>query len=374
MDRDVISPRQVWVLLFVALLGPAELLPNLTAALAGRGAWCAMVLAFPVLLAEGWLVGRLSKDGGLAKGTLHRLGPVVGRGVLLLYIMYGLFLLALYARLAGERLLWAGYRGGRLPLFLLVLLGFALWMGRRKVSAFGRAVEIFFYALVIVLGVVVIFSLIDGRVERVWPVEGSELPAALAAALAPVGTLSVGVYAGCLLGRMKGEQKAGRQGIRWLAALCLCLAAIQVAVLAQLGPTLTGWLEHPFFEVARGVGVGGVFRRMESVTVAVWVLADLALLGLLTFSLRDLGEGLHSGWGKAMPWIGTVAAFAAAMWAFPENSPAARQIAQTWVPLINFILAGPLPLLILLIGRMRKKGKGTSCGKNGEKVEDIVDP
>ena len=157
MDRDVISARQLYVLLFAALLSPAvRALPCWTVGTAGRGAWLTGLGALPVLLLAAWVLRGLVRKGpvGLVERCLDALGPVLGRGLLLVYIMWGLFLLALEARLYGERMVAAGGKNASLPVLLLILLALVLWMGRKKLAAFARAAEIFYLILIVALGVV----------------------------------------------------------------------------------------------------------------------------------------------------------------------------------------------------------------------------
>ena len=68
--RDSISARQLYGMLFTGLLTPAvRVLPGLTAAVAGKGAWLTGLLAFPPLLGIGWMVFTLSRgEGGLCPG------------------------------------------------------------------------------------------------------------------------------------------------------------------------------------------------------------------------------------------------------------------------------------------------------------------
>ena len=118
-------------------------LPTWTAATAGEGAWLTGLLAFPVLLAMGWIFRGLfhaaPADSGLAQIFQTVLGKVLGGGLTIIYGIWALFLLCLQARLYGERMLATGYRNASVTVFLAVLLALVLWMGRKKLSAFTRA-------------------------------------------------------------------------------------------------------------------------------------------------------------------------------------------------------------------------------------------
>ena len=100
MKQDRISTRQLGALLWAGLMAPAaELLPAVTLPLAGRAAWLSALAALPVVLLIGWTLTKLdlSRDG-LAGAVCRGMGPWAGKGVLLLYMIWGELLLALRLR------------------------------------------------------------------------------------------------------------------------------------------------------------------------------------------------------------------------------------------------------------------------------------
>ena len=358
LNTDKISARQLYALLFTALLAPmVRALPGWTAGTAGVGAWLTGLLAFPPLLLEGWLVWALlrrAQGGGLARAYQDALGPVLGKGAVCLYLLWGLFLLALSARLYAERMLSAGYQGGSVWAFLAVLLGLVLWMGRRKLSAFARAAEIFYLVLSLALGLVLLFSILDVTPEHVLPIWFEDAPGILAATAVPVGVLSAGVFAGFVAGQVRPGADDRRRGVRWLAALCVVAALLQFGVLAQLGPQLSARMEAPFFEVARGVGVSGAFQRVESLIVALWVFSDFVLLGLLVFALRAMVGALLGGRGERYaPWAAVGLGLLGAVFLFPDGF-SAKNLAGVIAPLGNLALGFVLPGVALAVGRLRK--------------------
>ena len=84
MGDDKISRTQLMALLWAGVMAPAaELLPALLLPGAGRGAWLAVLLAAPLVLASGWLMGSLTGEEGLSKTVAGLLGRWLGGAVLL---------------------------------------------------------------------------------------------------------------------------------------------------------------------------------------------------------------------------------------------------------------------------------------------------
>ena len=237
-----------------------------------------------------------------------------------------------------------------------VLLALVLWMGRKKLSAFTRATEVFYLALALALGLVLAVSIQDLTPENVLPVWVSDLPGAAAATLVPLGVAGAGVFMAFLGGQITVVEGDRRRCVRWLAAGCLVMAALQFAVLGQLGPDLSAQLEEPFFEVARGVGINGAFQRVESVVVALWAFSDLALLGLLVFACRNMSETL---WGeRGRKWsvpVVVALTFLGAVFLFPDDFTAQRA-ASEGVLFGNLLLGFGVPALLRLVQKVKRAG------------------
>ena len=370
MKDDKISRTQLMALLWAGVMAPAaELLPALLLPGAGKGAWLAVILAAPLVLAAGWLLGSLAGREGLAASTVGLLGRWAGGLVLLLYIVWGLFLLSVRLRLCAQRLLASGERDGALWFFLLSVAAVLLWMGRGKLPAFARAGQLFLTALLVTAGIVLGLSLFQARPERLLPLWWDEAGPVMQGALSAAGVMGWGLFLPFLMGEVRdqGENK-NWHWLFWGLGGALLLAAAQAVILANLGAGLAGRLENPFFALAKSVGVEGAFQRVESVVTALWTFADLTMGGVLIFALQAMAAQLLPE--KALPWTPWAAVLlgtAGALALFP-----ALGLAEEWnrrqIPAGNLILGFLLPALLWL-GRKLFPGKGkdgTSCREKPE--------
>lgn len=324
MPEDRITLRQLLALTFAALLSPAvQILPGETALRAGEGAWLSALAALPAALAGWWALCALLRRGkelrGLPRAACDLLGPAAGRGLCLVYLLWGLFLLAANARLAALRFLTISYRNASLSLFALILLGVAFWLARKPAGALARAGEVFFLALTVGLALTLALGAFQIRAVNLLPVWTEDLPGLASAALPVLGLLGYGVFAACLAGPVEPEEGGRRKALRWGVGLCLTLTALQAVCLGGFGPGLVARLDTPFFMMAKAIGFEGTFQRVESLVIALWVLSDLALLALLTAACDRLARqtfALREGRSAALPVA--LAAGAGALWLFPD--------------------------------------------------------
>ena len=371
-----ISHTQLTALIWAAMLAPAaELLPAITLPAGGKGAWLAPVAAIPLVLLSGELLGRLSREGGLARGLCHRLGPVLGGGTLLIYMVWALVLLALRLRLCAQRLLSTGYRDGALWYFLLAVAAVALWLGVGHLPALARTGQIFLAILLVTGGIVLLLSLGRVRPERVLPLWLEDVGPVLVSGLPAAGALGWGIWGAFLAGQLKPAEGRGRwYGRFWGAGGCLLLALAQWVVLGNLGPALAGRLDDPFFALAKSVGIEGAFQRVESVIVAVWTLADLILAALLLFSLRKGAECVPLFKERDRQTAATALLLAVVLALGLFSRERAVRWSREVVPWVNLLLALGIPVAVNLLGAILGKGEERAdvVVKKGGKVADIV--
>ena len=348
MENYQISPGQKSTMAWAAILAPAvSVLPGATAKLAGEGAWLAYVAALPVavLLARGLGLERQ----GLAQRIMHRLGKIAGRAVLIIYIMWALLLMSARLRLSGQRLLLTAQRDGGLWFFLPVIAAMALWMAWGKPGAFDRTAVLLFRILILALGLVVLLTVAQSRVENLWPVWVQDVPGILRGAVPVVGVLCYGAYAAFLPGG-EGDPKHGR------TVYCMgLLTLLQLSILGNLGAPLTAGLEDPFLTLSKRVGVEGAFQRVESLVSALWLFADLALLGLLLWACRQIMAEVcpaFRGLWTACVCTGLVLLGAGILF---RDAVAARRFEQAVAPVGNLVLGVGVPLLLVLWERGKKE-------------------
>ena len=143
MEREKeLSMTQLMALVWLADLAPAAQLLRTSAEVGGAGGWLSPLLALPVLAALGGLMGWAAGREGLAEKLRRGLGPVLGRGVLFLYIGWAALLAGRRLGQCALRLSEGGSRDGSAWFFLGVMALTALWMVRGSLAALGRTAQI----------------------------------------------------------------------------------------------------------------------------------------------------------------------------------------------------------------------------------------
>lgn len=350
MGRDMLSMRQMMVLLTVALLAPAtELLPTLVAGGAGSGGWLAVLGALPVLLIALWAAGALVRGGGMRQA----LGKVGGTLINIMYMAWILVTLTLFLRLSGTRLAEL-YGDGFAFGCVAALLAAAVWMGLGKTSALARAGEVFYLALAVALGGVILLGIFHVEWDNLL-LSKREAMGIPWSTLASAGLL-LNIFPAAALGeKVNTAPKSGRRAVGWTIVFSVALALASAAVIGCLGPMLTARMPMPFLTMVQGLKVKGALQRMETLFNALWVLSDLILIGLLLHAWRALAGQLRPGrWGRWSVVPLAVLALAAGWMAFPERT-SVRTFCTAALPLLGLIGGLLFPLFAQIPLRLRRK-------------------
>lgn len=348
MGRDVLSVRQVMVLLAVTLIAPAaDGLPTLAANLAGRGGWLIGVGAVPVLLLALWLTAKAFSQRSL----VEQLGKPVGYTIIIIYMMWIVLVLTAALRLSGARM-EVIYSTGSPFLLVLALAAVAAWIGTGRAAALARSAEIFYLAIVVVLIGVSLLAALKIEGGNLYPPDWAAVPGG---SIAAAGWLLNVVPIAVLGRRIPKENRSMRRACGWVCAFCAALTLILIAVIGCIGPVLSARLEIPYIITVQGLGVKGVLQRMEGLVASVWLLSDLVLAGGLIRSWCDYAQELHPGrWVRWSGMAAVAAALAAAWLLFPEGADA-RVFCIRFLPVIGLVLGLIVPAFLVLISHLRGK-------------------
>ncbi len=342
MEQGCIGAGKLTGAVWAAVLSPAVgILPALAARFGGQGGWLAPLVVLPALLLLTRVWGRLAQ-------RKDRMDGAAGRLLTIIYIMWALVLACARLRLSGQRLQFTAQRETRLWFFLPILAAAAAWLAWGKADAFVRAAAVFGRVLTLTLGAVVGLTLFQIRPENLFPLWTGDILPVLRAAVPTLGVLCCGVYGAFLWG---GGQAEGVK--RRVSGGCVALALLLLSVLGNMGAELAAALEDPFLTLSKHVGVEGAFQRVESLVSTLWLLGDLALLGLLLWACRQMMHGLAPRWrGRWVAAAGAAAILLGTGLIF-RDAILAQRFEYTLAPLGNLVLGGAVPCALYLLEKRK---------------------
>ncbi|MCC8182592.1 MAG: spore germination protein [Clostridiales bacterium] len=359
MEQERMTTRQMAILLFCGLLAPLlRVIPEETGPLAGEGGWAAPLLALPVFLLALWALGRtfrrLPRTAGIPQ--MYRLAYGAGLGGLLtaatalwLAVM-GAFNLRLY----GESFVSSIYTDTNIWLFLVVMMAVVCLVSCRGFATVCRMGRLFFYVLVITVGLVILLGVREVRLYHLWPVWLQGWDGLLLSAGPVLSVLGFSVPILYCKGRTSEHGQGEKILAAWFSLLCLLLSAVGAVIIGLFGWQTAIRLQTPFFSMAKEVTLGEITERIEAIVAAVWVFSDLAMLAAQVCAIGEYGKELWRGGSRRWLICGAgVVVILGAAW----MDSATFELQELWKGLQgwNAVICYGLPLSACLLLRVRRR-------------------
>lgn len=353
MEKQKVPHRRLLVLLGCALLSPIiRVLPGVGAKVAGEAEWLVPLAALPFLLLEVWWVcSALRQTGGRLDGLyLTAFGKVGGRlacalsaGMLWLLLCGGL-------QFYGDRFVSTMYPDTGLGIFFVLMLVVVRWVSGKDLRVLADGGQLFFYASMITLAVVLLLSVGEVKTYHIWPVGVEDALPVLEGTLPLIGTLSIGVGAAFLTDQVALGSVS--RTMKWCGGFCVGLSVVSLVTLGVFGAGTTAELQVPFFQLAKEASIAGTIQRLESVVSCVWVFSDILFLSLL---VKGCAVAVGSAAGcPHQPLLSPLllAAFPAG-WLLAPNSGAMEEMFQRMVIYweVGILVVLPLAAAVLVKGK-----------------------
>lgn len=371
-SRGMISRWQQLCLGFLALLSPIiRLLPQQSAEYAGGSVWASALLgALPVALLY-LLMARFLKnaepDQSFGELFIKILGKTAGKLLLLIFALWLIFYAGFSLKSGAARYISTAYAHADSSFFIVVLLLLSLMAALGRFRALGRASEVFFPLMILVLALVFGFSFSDVQTEYLTLPVPRESAGLLLGAVPVANILGLSVFFGFLEGRVEKQGRLKRFLALWLTVMTAVVLLLCVTTVGSLGAELTSRLEYPFFDMVRNISLFNFLERLESAVMALWVITDFVFCSTLLFIVSDILRLIFGLSGGEPPktllsmkngrWIILLCALLTglcALAAMPDGQGFAA-LSDNIVPLVNLGFTFLLLPAVALVGLLRRR-------------------
>jgi spore germination protein KB len=362
MGVETVRRCQLLAMAYVSLLSPAiRVIPRLSAVLGGKAVWLSPVAAILAAAGIGFVLDRCvsaaGQQRGLAELITDTLGPIFGRVLLGVYVLWFVFYAGFILRTAAERLISAVYSQGHLPVFLGLMLLVTLVAACGKIGALGRMAEVSVPVIALILVAVLIASIPSIEKDYLFPILPADLPQILLGALPMADVMGVMIPFAFFADKRKPGADGGSV-TAWMALTVGSLAVLTVPVIGCLSAPITQSQQNTFFVMLRNIVLFDSVERIEPLVIGLWIITDFVYTAALLMLSGHLSTKIVAV-RKRNVFVVPAAVLALLAAVFCDRGSFDMQTLSDFViPITSSTLSMAVPVLVLLAAALKNaRGK-----------------
>jgi spore germination protein KB len=354
-----ISLRQAMMLFLILLFSPiVRFFPSQIAKEAGQAGWLAPFVSFFFLAGIIIIFSKIYKkypDASLMEVICDVTGKFFGIIILVFYLLWLIILLALYIRYYSIRLTISidAIKEVRFVIIaMLVLTGIIL---KNTIETISRMGEIIFYLLVIGFAVLFLSALPIVDINNLIPLSVLDIFPVFKASYMLTGLYAYLVVLLFFSDRINHKETLYKTGIKYSLLLMMLDVLLAIMILGALGHSVVKRAPLPFYLTVKNISLFGAIDRLEAITVTQWILADFILIIVFSYSILCIIKYLFK-LSDMKPYviIFNFFIFLCSMYIATSQFELENFSVQVAIHL-NIIFGFALPILIFIIGKIRKK-------------------
>lgn len=354
-----ISLKQA-LLLYIMLLGSFSItfLSNATVNTAGEAAWISPFVALGLFTFELVMFQYIfNKYGSYALIDILKdvLGKALGTAVGVFLVIWFTHYVSAYVYDYSTKITMSIFPNINKMIFIIVILLLTAYVLRSGIVVIARMNEIFF---IIVASVFLLLNLLiipQMKITNFYPLTYQDIIPVFKS-----GFYITGMYCQILIifafsDRISGKDKLFKSGVRALLFNTLLVLLVIAIPLGIFGPTLAAKMPMPFFSAVKQISLFETVERLDSGVVMVWILTDLIVILLFSFAGIHMMKSLFK-LNQPDNYINIylLIIFLTCLFMY-ENMFEDQLVVKQYTLYLNNFMGVFLPLLIIVVGKIRKR-------------------
>lgn len=360
-DKNKISVKQLLFVFTIIVSSPAtRFLPKYTAAKADQAAWVSPIIsAVPFIMMLLIIDSLMKKYDGKSMSDIIRiiLGKYLGTPVVVIYLLWAVWLSAMYTRYYVERLTSSIYPNLDNNVLLVLTLIPIAYLLRPGFTIIARMSEVLLPFIGAVLVMLSLFLLPLVRSDNVLPIYYTDILPIFKASLASTAILSylfLLFFLGGSLVNLKSLRVFGYIATYINISSLILLMFITTGV---LGSSVAQRAPMPVLITVKQVSLMDTIENIEAVIIAIWIFADFTFISTLFVVVLNIAKSLFKlPDAKYLINIYAVLVYFLAM-GICSTKFELEEFSNTFLVPLNLILGYGFPAILFLLSKLKKGGK-----------------
>lgn len=329
--------------------------------LAKQDAWISLILAALICLFTTFVAVKLSllyPDQTFIQYTQTILGKWLGKIILVPYFLIWISVTGIILREYADFVYIALFSSTPLWVIILIMLGAIVYVtSTGGLRSIGRSSEIIGPISAAGCILVTILSVNDWDWLRILPVySNTGFLAIVKGSLIPASFLSESFMVVMLIAFMSKPQRAMISSLFGVAAASIAVLAMTLTLLMVFGPNLPAKFLYPLYSAVTYISVMEFIQNVDVLVVLLWITGIFIKLSLYFFiTSYGTAQLFHIKKWKHTIWLIAPIVFVISL--LPRNTIDTMHYARFWLAVIFPVNLVGIPLLLWIIGTIRKKNR-----------------
>ncbi|QVK19945.1 GerAB/ArcD/ProY family transporter [Mycoplasmatota bacterium] len=356
-NKGKISVRQVMIILIITVYTPSiRFIARATSYSAKQASWLSPIIAFGVYVIMLFILNRFYKkykNKNFSEVILDNTPKLIGKTIIVIYIISITLLLVLYIRYFGERFVTALYPNVDINIFIISILLIVAFMIRSGIVVIARMSELMFIIMTIIFVSLMFIMVPNVQLENVTPISTLDIIPVFKGSIVTIALSYLPFYF-FFSHEWSQNDKFLKHGI--MAGLYILIIEVLIIFVSVglMGSTVISRSPLSFFIAVKNINLLGEISGFESILVSTWILTDFVILIVYTYSALNMIKSLFN-LGDFKPFINIYIFITYLLtWIIAKNVFELQDWGAQFAVYMNINVLIVIPVIIFMIGKVRK--------------------
>lgn len=357
--RKQISVKQLLNIYIIVVLSPLiRVVPSYAAQIGKQAGWLSPVVALLPILAVIFIldsVFKKYKSQSMAEIIEDIMTKPIGILIVFLYFLWSTVLAALYMRYDVERLTGSIYPNINFAFFIIFTLLQVAYALRADLTVIGRMSEVSMPIIFILFSFLVLLLLPLIRHDTILPISYHDAIPIIKASQGSSAILLYYFLLFFLCDQVNEKEKLKKQSITAAVTLTVGTVAMLIAIIGLMGSSVVKRVPVPFLVAVKQISIMNTIQNIESVAVAMWIMADFILIAaMITISLHILKTLFRLTTIKPLKNIYILLIYLLSL-GISNNKMELETFSQSIMIPLNQVFGLIIPCILFATGKLRRK-------------------
>ncbi|MCX8075177.1 MAG: spore germination protein [Clostridia bacterium] len=359
IDQGKISLRQAMLLFVVLFCAPAiRYIPIFTATQAKTAAWLCPVTALILEMVYVIVLSKFLKkyqDKSYVDIIKDILGKFFGKVVCIMYFLWITLLVSYNVRMYGERIVATAMPNVSIIIIILAMLLIVTYVVREGIVPLSRMNEIFYIVLAIIFILCNILIIPNLDFNNLFPITYKDAFPIFKGGLGILAIFAYSVIIFLFNDRINSRDGFKSTSIKVLITLIIVSSLVIIVPLCVFGWSILTKMPIPYLSTMMEISLFDFIERIEAGIIVFWILTDFILISVFTYTaLHMIKVGLKVSNTTPFLIIYVLIIFFLSL-CMAKSVLELTILSERILTQMNIVMGYALPILIFVIGKIRKK-------------------